>query len=430
MADSAQVEKLKQGREAWNDWRVRNQNVLIDLRNANLRAAKLEADQLRGTGGASFNLSGADLRGADLRGANLRGPYYPSPDLMRLNLDGVRGDGDLTNVDLRDADLRGAELTGTNLSGADLRGATLAGISLSGACLKGADLRGLDLSGIQLNRGSLNGANLNGTNLSRGNLNRTDLRNTTLTYSDVRNAHLSLTNLVNANLTGAPIEGATISHAFLGNTVFGDLDLRTVAGLDTCRHLGPSILDQRTLMKSGQLPLAFLRGCGLPDRLIDYLPSLLATPVQFYSCFISYASADEAFAKQLHADLQNRGVRCWFAPQSVKAGQKIHEQIDEAIRGHDKLLLILSLASMSSEWVKSEISKARQQEVPQGRRMLFPVSLVEFERLRGWECFDADIGKDSAKEIREYFIPDFSNWKDSQAYKRAFEQLLGDLMSH
>ena len=56
-----------------------------------------------------------------------------------------------------------------------------------------------------------------------------------------------------------------------------------------------------------------------------------------------------------------------------------------------------------------------------------PISLVPFERIRDWKCFDADTGKDSAQEIREYFIPDFSNWKDYDAYQKAFQRLLGDL---
>ena len=59
--------------------------------------------------------------------------------------------------------------------------------------------------------------------------------------------------------------------------------------------------------------------------------------------------------------------------------------------------------------------------------MLFPVRLVGFDALQDWECFDADTGKDSAREIREYFIPDFSNWKDHDSYKAAFERLLRDL---
>jgi hypothetical protein len=44
-----------------------------------------------------------------------------------------------------------------------------------------------------------------------------------------------------------------------------------------------------------------------------------------------------------------------------------------------------------------------------------------------WEGFDADTGKDSAREIREYFIPDFSNWKNYDAYQVAFQRLLRDL---
>jgi len=56
----------------------------------------------------------------------------------------------------------------------------------------------------------------------------------------------------------------------------------------------------------------------------------------------------------------------------MASGRKIHEQIDEAIRLHDKLLLILSEHSMNSEWVKTEIRKARKREVADNRRMLFP----------------------------------------------------------
>jgi hypothetical protein len=82
---------------------------------------------------------------------------------------------------------------------------------------------------------------------------------------------------------------------------------------------------------------------------------------------------------------------------------------------------------MESEWVKTEISKARKREIKEGKRILFPIRLSSFETLRDWECFDADAGKDSAREIREYFIPDFSNWKDHDAYERAFDRLLSYL---
>jgi hypothetical protein len=155
---------------------------------------------------------------------------------------------------------------------------------------------------------------------------------------------------------------------------------------------------------------------------------LLGQSIQFYSCFISYSTPDQDFADRLHADLQDKGVRYWFAPHKIRGGTKIHERIDEAIRVYDKLLLILSPASMTSEWVQTEIAKARKREVREKRRMLFPLRFVDFEILRDWECFDADTGKDSAREIREYFIPDFSRWKaDHGAYTQAFERLLKDL---
>ncbi len=38
------------------------------------------------------------------------------------------------------------------------------------------------------------------------------------------------------------------------------------------------------------------------------------------------------------------------------------------------------------------------------------------ETLRDWECFDADSGKDLAVELREYFIPDFSHWKEHDPF--------------
>ena len=105
----------------------------------------------------------------------------------------------------------------------------------------------------------------------------------------------------------------------------------------------------------------------------------------------------------------------------------MHEQIDEAIRLYDKLLVTLSDASMNSNWVKTEIANARTKEQQQNRQMLFPITLVPYERVRGWKCFDADIGIDSAREIREYFVPDFSNWKDHDAYQQVFDRLVRDL---
>jgi len=52
---------------------------------------------------------------------------------------------------------------------------------------------------------------------------------------------------------------------------------------------------------------------------------------------------------------------------------------------------------------------------------------VDIETIRNWQCLDADTGKDLAREIREYFIPDFLNWKDHDAFEASFCRLLRDL---
>jgi hypothetical protein len=153
----------------------------------------------------------------------------------------------------------------------------------------------------------------------------------------------------------------------------------------------------------------------------------LGEPFQFYSCFISYSSADEAFCRCLHGRLQDAGLRVWFAPHDIKGGRKLHEQIDQAILVYDKLLLVLSPHSMQSPWVEFEIRRARRREVAEQRRLLFPVRLVDFEAIKAWECFDADTAKDLATEIREYYIPDFTAWKDHDAFEAAVARLLRDL---
>jgi len=245
------------------------------------------------------------------------------------------------------------------------------------------------------------------------------------------NADLSGANLVGADLTGALLGATDFSNAKFGWTNLGDLDLSNALGLDTVEHTSPSTVGVDTLFRSkGTIPEAFLRGCGVPDALIAYLPSLLGSmqPIQFYSCFLSHSSADKEFARRLHSRMQQEGLRVWFDEVDMQSGKKIHEQIVDAIRLYDRLLLVLSRKSISSEWVKTELRRAFRLEREEGKRKLFPIALVPFSALKKWECFDSDLGMDLAVKVREYFIPpDFSNWKDHDAFEAGFTRLLKDL---
>lgn len=98
-------------------------------------------------------------------------------------------------------------------------------------------------------------------------------------------------------------------------------------------------------------------------------------PIDYYSCFISYADADRALAERLYADLQARGVRCWFAPHDLEIGEPILAGIDRGIRLYDKLLLILSAASVASARIEQEVQMALARERTERRRVLFPIRI-------------------------------------------------------
>jgi hypothetical protein len=152
------------------------------------------------------------------------------------------------------------------------------------------------------------------------------------------------------------------------------------------------------------------------------LPSLLNQAIQHYSCFISYSANDDEFAQRIHADLQNKGVRCWFAPHDLPIGAKTWDAIDEAIKLRHKLLLILSKNSIGSEWsewVEDEVQKAFAEERDRKELVLFPVRIDDavMETQEPW-----------ARKLRDQRnVGDFRRWKDHDAYQQSFARVLRDL---
>jgi uncharacterized protein YjbI with pentapeptide repeats len=372
---------LKQGVEVWNKWRGDNSEIQPDLTHTNLRATILDQVDFSNT-----DLSHSDFYKASLINANLK-----SANLSRAKLNGV----DLSNAYLEMANLNVADFTNANLMNAKLHRADLLYAIFSHA-------------------------NLNGATLSA-----TRMQNTSLSHADVRNASFE-----NAILNRAILAGSDFTGSSMGGTVLADNDISNVIGLDSVKHSGPSVIGIDTLYRSnGEIPASFLQGCGVPETFLTFIPSLIGAQqaIQFYSCFISYSTKDESFARRLHSRMRDAQLRVWFAPEDIKGGEKLHEQIEQAIRLYDKLLIVLSENSLQSEWVITEIRKARRAEVKENRRKLFPIRIIDMEAIRTWECFDADAGKDLAIELREYFIPDFSNWKSHDAFEAAFHRLLQDL---
>ncbi len=281
----------------------------------------------------------------------------------------------------------------------------LEGAKLRQANLISADLTRADLGGADCSRANFEDASLGGADFAHANLTGANLRG-----ADLVDAYLFNTNLTEANLGQAKIFGTT----------FGYIDLRHTKGLDDVDHFGPSSIGIDTIIRSeGKISETFLRGAGVPDSFITYAHSLITHPIDYYTCFISYSSKDEGFVALLYADLQNKGVRCWFAPEDLKWGDKIRPRIDESIRLCDKLLLVLSQHSVASQWVEQEVETALEKERKEGRTVLFPIRLDKtvMDIEGGWPAL--------IRNTRN--IGDFTRWKRHDAYQKALERLLRDL---
>jgi predicted adenine nucleotide alpha hydrolase (AANH) superfamily ATPase len=142
-------------------------------------------------------------------------------------------------------------------------------------------------------------------------------------------------------------------------------------------------------------------------------------PIQFYSCFISFSSKDQAFTDRLHADLQAKGLRCWYAAEDLKIGDRFQERIEESIRLYDKVMIVLSENSVGSRWVEREVNAAREREERESRTVLFPIRIDEAVK-NASQPWAADIR-------RSRHIGNFTKWKDRDSYGRVFNRLLRDL---
>jgi hypothetical protein len=153
MANEEHLAELKQGVEAWNQWRTARRDIRPDLRGARLSEADLSGAELHGALLEGAELFEADLSGAHLEGAALSGATLSGAVLELADLHGA----DLSRANLIEADFSRANLIGANLSGANLSGANLSGALLNRANLSGALLLETNFKGASLTECSVYG---------------------------------------------------------------------------------------------------------------------------------------------------------------------------------------------------------------------------------------------------------------------------------
>jgi uncharacterized protein YjbI with pentapeptide repeats len=323
--------------------------------------------------------------------------------------------------DLRESELAGARLSGANLCGVDLVLTDLTNADLSYANFQWAHLSRAILEGADLQRATLHDVDLKRTKLQKANLGFSWLSSASFSGADLCDAILRGAQIGSVDFSGADLTGTDFTDAALDGATFANVDLSQVKGLETVTFQGPSTIGIDTVyLSKGNIPEIFLRGAGVPEDLITYMRSLVGKPIEFYSCFISYSSKDHEFAERLHADLQSKGVRCWFAPEDLKIGDKFRTRIEESIRLYDKLMVVLSENSIQSSWVEEEVEAALEKERQHsGTTVLFPIRLDDavMETKQAW----------AASLRRTRHIGEFNDWKNHDRYKKAFDRLLRDL---
>jgi uncharacterized protein YjbI with pentapeptide repeats len=349
-------------------------------------------------------LSGSSLVQASLENANLQQAILHESILANACLNSAN----LSRANGSRANFQGATFQNAIFEYTDFHKANFSKSNLQSAIFTGGDLQGVDLEGADLTGAILHFVALDDAHLVEAIFQRADLTES---------------NLLKANFVGAYLQDTDLHRTLLGGTIFARNDLRTVKGLRTISHRDRSILDLNTvILPLGDIRTHLLQGVGFPNTLIDYYDALYTQPIQYPSCFISYSSKDKVFAQRLHADLQDQGVRCWFAPEDIKIGDKFRVRIDEAIHLQDKVLLLLSEHALQSTWVEDEVEAALEKEQCQQREVLFPVRLDDLvmQTSQAW----------AAKLRRTRHIGDFTCWTDQQEYQQAFKRLLRDLKAN
>lgn len=384
MADPKHMKNLKKGVQHWNSWRSKNPELEPDLSEADLSYKDLKGINFTKVNLSNSKIFNARVRYAEFYRANLTKANLVYTSFLKSSL---------WNVNLQEADLQA-----TNLEEADLRGANLFKANLFSSDLRRVNFRGADLRYANLHQTYLRGA---------------DLRESNLQHAIITNS-----TICDVNLCGANLHGVDLKKAHLGETIIGNTDLSEAKNLDSCIHDGPSTIDHRTILKSGTIHLNFLRGCGLPDQMIEYLPPVNDEMdfYQYFSCFISYSNKDETIANKIFNDLQDNGIRCWFAPKSLRVGDKIRDNIDDAIENYDKLLIILSKNSIESQWVEDEVDSAFEKENKTNNIVLFPIMIdsAVMDTQKSW----------AAKIRRSRNICDLTNWGNSVGYKNSLKILI------
>ena len=136
--------------------------------------------------------------------------------------------------------------------------------------------------------------------------------------------------------------------------------------------------------------------------------------------FISYSSQDSEITDQLRHLLSLNNIDTWVAPDDIPVGSKYAQVINKAIKNSACVLLLLTKASMNSQWVAKEIERAIHY-----KKIIFPIKLEDLELTDEFELYisteqilSVDTFDENSSEIR-YLIAAISAHTSASTYTKA-----------
>lgn len=111
--------------------------------------------------------------------------------------------------------------------------------------------------------------------------------------------------------------------------------------------------------------------------------------------FISYSSKNQQVADSVRLLLIEHGVSCWMAPYDIPAGSRYAYVINDALENCSCLLLLLTNASQTSQFVEREIERAITYKKP-----ILPMQLEDLELNSGFKFYIGNSQIIAVPEIR------------------------------
>lgn len=212
MATKQNIDIVRKGKEAWNDYKSKRPNIILDLKNAEL---------------SNTDFSGYNLENVDLSGANLNGCHFRETRLTHVGLsNAVLNRSKFFNCSIRYADLSNAQLSDVEFFACALNHSGLNNTDLTKAKIKDTDFSKADLQKCNLFESVLSGLNFTNATCEYVNLSKAKLENCNFFNANFSGSNLFDCYMPCANLSYADFSNADFSESFLSGTNFFHTNLK------------------------------------------------------------------------------------------------------------------------------------------------------------------------------------------------------------